>query len=304
MPCATGCSTPHGTTAAPAPRTSRCWPREASAASSPTSRATSRPSSPPRVLPVVTLVAIAWLDPLSGLVVALTLPLVPVFAVLVGMTTRDRAERAVARARGAVRALPRRGARAADARRPPPRRRAGRQHPRRSPTATAARRWTRCAWPSPPRRSSSWSRRSRSRWSRSPSACGWPRESVDFRVALTVLLLAPEAYWPLRRVGAEFHAAAEGAAALARADALLAAATDDARHRLRPTSTTRWRCAASRSATHATPPWSRPSTSTCPARGLVAVAGPSGCGKSTLLATLRGELPAGGRRGAGRRRPR
>ena len=46
--------------------------------------------------------------------------------------------------------------------------------------------------------------------------------SVDFRVALTVLLLAPEAYWPLRRVGAEFHAAAEGTAALADADALLA----------------------------------------------------------------------------------
>ena len=30
--------------------------------------------------------------------------------------------------------------------------------------------------------------------------------------ALVVLLLAPEAYWPLRRVGAEFHAAAEGVA--------------------------------------------------------------------------------------------
>ena len=27
-----------------------------------------------------------------------------------------------------------------------------------------------------------------------------------------VLLLAPEAYWPLRRVGAEFHASAEGVA--------------------------------------------------------------------------------------------
>ena len=34
--------------------------------------------------------------------------------------------------------------------------------------------------------------------------------SSDFRTALVVLLLAPEAYWPLRRVGAEFHAAAEG----------------------------------------------------------------------------------------------
>ncbi len=35
---------------------------------------------------------------------------------------------------------------------------------------------------------------------------------LDLQTALTVLLLAPEAYWPLRRVGAEFHAAAEGTA--------------------------------------------------------------------------------------------
>ena len=36
--------------------------------------------------------------------------------------------------------------------------------------------------------------------------------TLDLSTALIVLLLAPEAYWPLRRVGAEFHAAAEGAA--------------------------------------------------------------------------------------------
>src|SRR5690349_21037944 len=35
---------------------------------------------------------------------------------------------------------------------------------------------------------------------------------LDLHTALLVLLLAPEAYWPLRRVGAEFHAAAEGVA--------------------------------------------------------------------------------------------
>ena len=34
--------------------------------------------------------------------------------------------------------------------------------------------------------------------------------AMDFRPALVVLLLAPEVYWPLRRVGAQFHAAAEG----------------------------------------------------------------------------------------------
>src|SRR5699024_9845317 len=36
--------------------------------------------------------------------------------------------------------------------------------------------------------------------------------SMGLQTALTVLLLAPEAYWPLRRVGAEYHAAAEGTA--------------------------------------------------------------------------------------------
>ena len=40
--------------------------------------------------------------------------------------------------------------------------------------------------------------------------------SLDLHTALVVLLLAPEAYWPLRRVGAEFHAAAEGAATFER----------------------------------------------------------------------------------------
>lgn len=41
-------------------------------------------------------------------------------------------------------------------------------------------------------------------------AVGW----TDLQVALTAILLAPEAYWPIRRVGAEFHTAADGATAL------------------------------------------------------------------------------------------
>jgi ATP-binding cassette subfamily C protein CydD len=39
--------------------------------------------------------------------------------------------------------------------------------------------------------------------------------------ALTALLLAPEVFWPLRRVGVEFHAAQDGRTAATRADALL-----------------------------------------------------------------------------------
>lgn len=38
--------------------------------------------------------------------------------------------------------------------------------------------------------------------------------AMELAVALPLILLAPEAFWPIRRVGAEFHSAADGAAAL------------------------------------------------------------------------------------------
>lgn len=44
---------------------------------------------------------------------------------------------------------------------------------------------------------------------------------VSLAAGLTALLLAPEVFWPLRRVGVEFHAAAQGKAAAERAFALL-----------------------------------------------------------------------------------
>ena len=52
--------------------------------------------------------------------------------------------------------------------------------------------------------------------------------SLDLGTALVVLLLAPEAYWPLRRVGAEYHAAAEGTATFEAADAVLSGAPEPA----------------------------------------------------------------------------
>jgi ATP-binding cassette subfamily C protein CydD len=44
---------------------------------------------------------------------------------------------------------------------------------------------------------------------------------MSLTVGLTVLLLAPDVYWPLRRVGAEFHAAQDGRAAADEAFALI-----------------------------------------------------------------------------------
>ena len=191
---------------------------------------------PATVLPVVTLAAITWLDPLSGLVVALTLPLVPVFAVLVGLTTRDRARlqwRSLEALSGhfldVVRGLPTLVAH----------RRAQAQVDTIRSVTHRYRRATvdtlKVAFAS----SSVLELVATLSVALVAVTVGLrlASGSVDFRVALVVLLLAPEAYWPLRRVGAEFHAAAEGTAALADADDLLARVPATGAGGLRRTST-------------------------------------------------------------------
>ncbi|WP_299930148.1 thiol reductant ABC exporter subunit CydD [uncultured Nocardioides sp.] len=243
---------------------------------------------PAAVLPLVTLAAIAWLDPLSGLVVALTLPLVPVFAVLVGLTTRDRARtqwRELEALSGhfldVVRGLPTLVAH---------RRAAAQVETIRSVTHRYRRATVdtlKVAFAS----SSVLELVATLSVALVAVTVGLrlASGSVGFEVALIVLLLAPEAYWPLRRVGAEFHAAAEGTAALADADDLLARAETRGTGTALPTST--GLVLSGLEIGHAPgPALTRPLDLELPDRGLVAIAGPSGCGKSTLLATLRGEL--------------
>jgi ATP-binding cassette, subfamily C, bacterial CydCD len=240
---------------------------------------------PAVVLPVVTLVAITWLDPLSGLVVALTLPLVPVFAILVGLTTRERAQsqwRALEALSGhfldVVRGLPTLVAH----------RRAEAQVGTIRAVTHRYRRATvdtlKVAFAS----SSVLELVATLSVALVAVTVGLrlASGSVEFEVALTVLLLAPEAYWPLRRVGAEFHAAAEGTAALADADALLAQPSTSSGTG-RPDSVRLSLTGLGVGYDHAL---TAPLDLELPERGLVAIAGPSGCGKSTLLATLRGEL--------------
>ena len=214
---AAGCSTPRAAADDLSPDPPRsCWPPAASPASSPTSPATSR-----RWCRRASCRSSRWpRSPGStrcpGLVVALTLPLVPVFAVLVGhrrpATGPARQWRALEALSGhfldVVRGLPtlvahrRAEAQVGTIRRghaplPPRHRRHAQGRLRLVVGARAGRHPVR----------------------RAGGGDGGPaagrRGRVDFQVALTVLLLAPEAYWPLRRVGAEFHAAAEGTAALA-----------------------------------------------------------------------------------------
>ncbi|MGN6577352.1 MAG: thiol reductant ABC exporter subunit CydD [Nocardioides sp.] len=267
------------------------------------------------VLPPVTVLAIGTQDLISAVIVLATLPLLPVFAILVGLATKDRADRqwqALSALAGhfvdVMRGLPTLVV-----------------HRRAKAQAESIRRIT------------DRYRRATNETLRLAFASSAVLElvatisvalvavtvglrlaggSLDLGTALVVLLLAPEAYWPVRRVGAEFHAAAEGTATFEAVDALLAKGG-------RPGLTTSPAEASGVDRRHLTPgidPASgREVTPPLPAggivvedltvrypdriadaltgfgcrippRGLTAIAGPSGAGKSTLLAVLLGEL--------------
>ena len=114
--------------------------------------------------------------------------------------------------------------------------------------------------------------------------------SVTLKAALTVLLLTPELYAPLRSLGAQFHASADGVAAARRILDLIDTAPSEVGH-----------------ATEATPPWSvvRLEAVTLSNAGrsgrvldgfdleirrgeVIALVGPSGAGKSTVASLLLG----------------
>lgn len=120
---------------------------------------------------------------------------------------------------------------------------------------------------------------------------------MTFSAALFILILVPEAYLPLRLVGQHFHAAAEGLGAADRMFAILESPT--------PTSGTRADI-PSRPAIHIDglsvtypgrdSPALYPTTVFMPPGRLVAIIGPSGGGKSTLMSALLGFVtPTSGR---------
>lgn len=230
--------------------------------------------------------AIALADPLSGLIVVLTIPLIPIFMVLIGLATRAVQQKQ-------YRTLGRLAARFADTVEGLGTLKAfGRQHRAADTIETVTRDY----------------KRETMTVLRVSFLSGFALEflasisvaiiavTIGFRllagdlsllVGLFVLLLAPEAYLPLRQVGVQFHAASEGVAATGEIfDALDAARkTPDPDAETPATgSTVALHEVRVHRGVHRMP---TASLSVGPGE-IVLMTGPSGVGKSSLIAALLG----------------
>ena len=166
------------------------------------------------VLPPAVIVAMAWLDPVTAIIPIFTLPLLPLFAALIGSATADATAtrwRTLAQLSGhfldVMRGLPVLVGYGRATHQAGMVREVSERH-RRATVSTL-----RLAFLSSAALEllATISVAIVAVWVGIHLAEGrmelWP--------ALPLILLAPEAYWPIRRVGAEFHSAADGAQALA-----------------------------------------------------------------------------------------
>ena len=122
--------------------------------------------------------------------------------------------------------------------------------------------------------------------------------SLALSVGLFVLLLAPEAFLPLRQVGAAFHAASDGVAAAEGVFAVLeegpATGPTPVRAVVDPVEPGDALVVSAVSVERGGVVSLAPTSFVAETGRVTAVTGPSGVGKSTLLAAVRGEAPHGG----------
>lgn len=121
---------------------------------------------------------------------------------------------------------------------------------------------------------------------------------LELFVGLFVLLIVPEAYAPLRQVGANYHAAADGVAAAESVFEILDAAPEpDAEAQAEPTPASPGAAAlrlSGLSVTRSGLDVLHEVDAEFPAGAVSAVVGPSGSGKSSLFAALLGFVPSSG----------
>ncbi|MEU0582225.1 thiol reductant ABC exporter subunit CydD [Streptomyces sp. NPDC006132] len=114
---------------------------------------------------------------------------------------------------------------------------------------------------------------------------------MDLYIGLVILILAPEAYLPLRQVGAQYHAAAEGLAAAEEIFAVLETPVPARGSEAVPDGALAFEGVAVRYPGRSADAVSEVSFTVEPGE-TVALVGPSGAGKSTLLHVLLGFVPA------------
>ncbi|WP_329135986.1 thiol reductant ABC exporter subunit CydD [Streptomyces sp. NBC_00670] len=110
---------------------------------------------------------------------------------------------------------------------------------------------------------------------------------MDLSIGLVILVLAPEAYLPLRQVGAQYHAAAEGLAAAEEIFEVLETPVPDSGTRRLPEGEIAFEGVTVRYPGRASDAVTGASFRVAPGE-TVALVGPSGAGKSTLLGVVLG----------------
>ena len=243
------------------------------------------------VVPVLVVGVLLWIDPLSSLVLILTLPLLPLFAALIGKHTADESERRWAAMHllaghflDVVRGLPTLVVYGRAEHQVETVAAVGDRHRRTSV------RTLRTAFMS----SAALELLATISVAMVAVAVGLRLAygTMDLRVGLAAILLAPEAYWPIRRVGQEFHNAADGTTVLERVAADLASDTSDRAVPGAHVGDDVTSPVVVDSVTYGYPDRAHilegMSLRTPPGPGMTVLTGPSGSGKSTLLDVIAG----------------